>query len=77
MLTAGLPNIIGSFRARAILFSETGAFNSLQSDILPENSEGGNYGVEMGFDASLCNKIYGKAETVQSPALILLPQIKY
>ena len=40
------------------------------------NTFGNNYGA-LGFDASRSSQIYGAAETVQPPALALVPQIKY
>ena len=38
---------------------------------------GGFANNRLNFDASLSNAIYGASNTVQPPALILLPQIKY
>lgn len=29
------------------------------------------------FDANLSNTVYGTSDTVQPPALVLIPQIKY
>ena len=36
-----------------------------------------DYAYDLNLDASLSNTIYGKSETVQPPAIQLLPQIKY
>jgi hypothetical protein len=83
VLAAGLPNITGSvsvsnqfgvIRENAVL---TGAFyrasTSYSARIL---GEGGGSNV-LNFDASRSNGLYGAANTVQPPALCLIPQIKY
>ena len=45
------------------------------------NLEGGGYSNiptnYLGFDASAANSIYGASNTVQPPAICLIPQIKY
>ena len=84
MLAAGAPNIIGQFsRAVNLNFVPSmnlynGAFHSIE---LGDNSTGstttGNYLSGIDFDASRCSSVYGRSNTVQPPALVLLPQIKY
>lgn len=84
MLAAGAPNIIGQFsRAVNLNFVPSmnlynGAFHSIE---LGDNSTGstttGNYLSGIDFDASRCSSVYGRSTTVQPPALVLLPQIRY
>lgn len=72
---AGLPNIEGTFGYAVSTLGANGAF-----------TEGG-YGGQVGgsgvnlsnrsFDASRFNAIYGNSNTVQPPAITLIPQIKY
>ena len=80
---AGLPNIIGKFNAQNNCTSgkfqtvATGAFynnNPYPGNI---NSGVGDSSTGYSFDASRSNSIYGKSSTVQPPALVLLPQIKF
>ena len=76
---AGLPNIIGSFFAssRSQRPSVSGAFTT--SDYgSNRNGENGNTGnLKYTFTASNYNGIYGASNTVQPPALTVLPCIKY
>ena len=76
---AGLPNIIGSFFAssRSQYPSVSGAFTT--SDYgSNRNGENGNTGdLKYTFTASNYNGIYGASNTVQPPALTVLPCIKY
>ena len=39
--------------------------------------EGGYQNARVHFDASRSNAVYGASDTVQPPAIMLLPQIKY
>ncbi len=82
--SAGLPNIIGNFSAAAgggvisVIQSGSGSFS-------PQNAAKGFEAVqtnvnryqELDFNASLSNAIYGGSNTVQPPALCLLPCIVY
>lgn len=79
---AGLPNIAGYFQAPYAgggdpsLFG--GAFSSNVFNFRFVN--GGSSGVIGGradFDASLSSSIYGNSQTVQPPAIVMIPQIKY
>ena len=78
----GLPNIEGSFKEaahRIYLDGEyTGALQAMGYN--RSTQQGSNNGSSEGgfiFDASLSNKIYGASNTVQPPALQLIPQIMF
>ena len=82
ILAAGLPNILGSFQetANRMYFNGnyTGALKAMNYDRSTlQGTEGGNGDGGFIFDASLSNTIYGKSDTVQPPALQLIPQIRY
>lgn len=79
LLSAGLPEIEGSFYGAKKSSNEweaSGAFYVI-------NTSGTGYGAGnvsnpyISFNASRSNVIYGKSDTVQPPAILLLPQIKY
>ena len=76
---AGLPNIEGQFVAAKLtdwVSRVSGAlFNCEGETNIPS---GGTYGTAhgIGLNASLSNAIYGSSDTVQPPALTLLPCIK-
>ena len=84
---AGLPNITGSAEEHCLTNSPQdssqhyadGALSWEIAKHITGNSDGvsspKNYGLH--FDASKSNPIYGASDTVQPPALILLPIIKY
>lgn len=85
---AGLPNIEGSFETfsggrRGIFYTSTinGVFEPLHvMSYAADTSEGGSVttacsGIKM--DVSASNPIYGNSQTVQPPAITLIPQIKY
>lgn len=83
-IEAGLPNITGTLdaytgysNASIGIRNVTGAFSYQGSGTIISRAEtaGGTRGVNL--DASLSNSIYGNAETVQPPAITLIPQIKY
>lgn len=89
-IEAGLPNITGIFfdlitNVSGKMGNGTGCFNTL-----PESVESGistinsnaftNTGATkdgISLDASRSSSIYGASTTVQPPAIILIPQIKY
>ena len=54
----------------------SGAFKIISSGI-GTTLDGSNSTVDFEFNAGYSNSIYGKANTVQPPAIMLLPQIKY
>lgn len=82
MLSAGLPNITGLVDFENIeglwgtngCFSQTGLFdNKYPSSTNEQNTRQ----TEIDFDASRSSSVYGAANTVQPPALSLIPQIKF
>ena len=79
---AGLPNIIGAFRGLdgvASIYAQEGAFYADDYDnyaITSRNTEK-SYARKTLLDASRSNPIYGNSSTVQSPAIVLLPQIRF
>ena len=81
MLSAGLPNITGSFYGRGLAYSQdsmtaTGCFyKSAGGSHIPQTVS--STGTTLNMDASRSNAIYGKASTVQPPAIVLIPQIKF
>lgn len=78
VISAGLPNIYGSF----ITLDSTSWTNGTTAFTRGNTVVGDwNYGTEhcreMWLNANLCNPIYGDTPTVQPPALQLIPQIKF
>ena len=85
-LSAALPNITGSLYSYASggAKSGTGAINNIweatDADGRPsQDSLSSSVRAWCGFkfDASHSNSIYGNGQTVQPPALVLIPQIKF
>lgn len=85
-LEAGLPNITGSTRTYTIY--PFGTDNAMQGAFYLNNAGGTNIantgatisgGIDcaVAFDANRSSSIYGKSNTVQPPAIQLIPQIKY
>ena len=74
ILSAGLPNIQGQ-GGSVVANSVNGAFYYGKSN--PSLGSGSYSLKDLHFDASRSNLIYGASDTVQPPALILLPQIKF
>lgn len=79
---AGLPEIKGQVGARGAyaLQSPTGAFGGTMDSSAGE-ALGSSYTTTglgyLTFKASTSNPIYGSSTTVQSPAIVLIPQMKY
>ena len=77
VLAAGLPNITGKSEGgyRVDEYSD-GAFYYVRES---NSSLGGDtQPIQIfGFDASRSNAIYGSSDTVQPPALSLIPQLKF
>ena len=77
MLKAGLPNITGYIGIHASQ-NVGGAFTKESTggteNIVGTAGTGTNRAV---FDAANSNLIYGNSNTVQPPAICLIPQIKY
>ena len=89
-IEAGLPNIQGNV-ATYVYWSKKpnqgetitqGAFKIINSNAAEATggttgSSSGFYNSSINIDASLDDKIYGNSQSVQPPALALIPQIKY
>lgn len=82
VLAAGLPNITGAVDFENVdgcwevsgVFQAIGTFdNKYPQSIIEQNSRQ----TAIDFNASRSSAIYGASDTVQPPALVLLPQIKY
>ena len=74
-----MPNITGSSGApyyTALSISDFGAFYAEGDYSVPISNNGSTQLSNVRFDASRSNSIYGKSDTVQPPALTLLPCIK-
>ena len=85
---AGLPNITGNISNnsgyglldnRATYgYITNGAFGKIQTNKTTNyQSASTSAACNLEFDASRSNAIYGSSDTVQPPALSLIPQIKY
>ena len=78
---AGLPNITGEFATECGHWAWSDHPNSaIYSGGTINNNSGSPDGTGddiIKFNASRSNPIYGKSDTVQPPAITLLPQIKY
>ena len=75
-IEAGLPNITGSFGDRQTGTSKNGCFYTTYGTITGSMADGIGIDRYIGFDAKLSNPTYGASDTVQPPALTLLPCIK-
>ena len=81
MLSAGLPNISGTLPNVGLGIggnnhNGSGAFSYTHTAFSRDLGEGYSYGT-VGFDASRSSAIYGATNTVQPPALSLIPQIRF
>lgn len=83
---AGLPNIKGEINNLADFSdssapSESGALTYLHhyfsSSGISNINDGRDVGTGFSFDASISNPIYGRSDTVQPSALMMITQIKY
>ena len=77
IINAGLPNITGAIN-NALFDSArgTGAFTTWKEGSM--KGDGALYSkAAANFDASRSSSIYGASDTVQPPALSLIPQIKF
>jgi hypothetical protein len=72
---AGLPNITGTVYSYDFMereaFTATGPFYDAGNSGLRGPTTGSGIGVILGFDASRSSAIYGKSNTVQSPAYLV------
>lgn len=83
-IEAGLPNItgyIGAYMGTAPIRSVNGTGNGAlyikEDNLKGLRAEDLTSGATLGIDASKSNSIYGNSTTVQPPAIVLIPQIKY
>ena len=80
---AGLPNITGNWGGDAIgnyiSDSQSGAINRVKNSTGSYGSApNSNYrAIDLKFDASRSNPIYGNSSTVQPPSIVLIPQLRY
>lgn len=80
---AGLPNIVGTIGITTAWASPSasGVFTidyfDKNNNVDATNGNKGSCRCEATFNASYGSSIYGYADTVQPPALALIPQIKY
>ena len=84
VVTPGLPNIIGATNlnktnANGALSPNvnTGALYKTANGSTSTGGSDGGSAIQINFDASRSNGIYGASNTVQPPALALIPQIKF
>ena len=84
VLSAGLPNIIGNILeitgTKNAVNESNGAFKTTRAPVIGlKASDIGLYAYQRNenFDASRSNAIYGASTTVQPPAIVLIPQIRY
>lgn len=87
-ISAGLPNVTGR-NATFSYFTESGegkkngagalqgTFNNNTKATTTNTTGGGFFNTFWDLDASQSNAIYGASNTVQPPAIALIPQIKY
>lgn len=78
VLNAGLPNITGniSFTGNSAAGGASGCFASAGYNQFWASGDRHD-GIGINMDASRSNSIYGASHTVQPPAIVLIPQIKY
>ena len=75
-----MPNITGNIydiaHGGSVFASSDGVFAHSHSQYTG-NANGGGATNNFNFDASRSSAIYGNANTVQPPAITLIPQIKF
>lgn len=81
VLAAGLPNIMGTLTGLAYRNNYfgvgTGVFSTSRSGGNSALTLDGTGNDLINFNATNSNSIYGASNTVQPPAIVLIPQIKY
>ena len=81
IMAAGLPNItgtVGDYHTSAR--NQNGAFSIIENHSTltrGSSSSGTEYYDNISFNASRSSTIYGNSDTVQPPAIVLIPQVKY
>lgn len=80
-LAAGLPNITGAAKNLAVPHTAvqdfSGALYQSSSGASTQGSGGCGNTITVALDASRSSKVYGASDTVQPPAITLIPQIRY
>ena len=78
VLNAGLPNITGNifFNGNSAASGANGCFASAGYNEFWAKGDRHD-GININMDASRSSSIYGASNTVQPPAIVLIPQIKY
>ncbi len=79
---AGLPNITGKFITKGIEYASTSSSGALYdtnggNSTYSSHAEGARENATINLDASRSSAIYGKSNTVQPPAIVLIPQARY
>ena len=81
MKAPGLPDIAGKFATTGITENNVGdmqgCFYKTNEGSSWAGRAGGGTAYYIGFQANRSNSIYGLSNTVQPPALQLIPQIKF
>ena len=89
--SAGLPNIVGKIKNNNdgyavnaagglyAAFENNGCFtfDNAAGISITAGTTGANVLTSINFNAAQCNPIYGNSDTVQPPAIQLIPQIKF
>ena len=74
----GLPNIVGTVGGITLVTGDSEATGAFEAQLIDNAGAANNTHREMiNFDASRCSSVYGNSNTVQQPALVLIPQIKF
>lgn len=68
-ISAGLPNIIGTFGGNARPGAPEGAFSQVKT--AQQGAGTSSQGSVISFNAGSCNNIYGRSDTVQPPAVAM------
>lgn len=75
---AGVPNITGYFTASDDNYlGQCGGSFSAEKSAFATEAAGAQVSSKVSFKASLSSSIYGNSDTVQPPAIVLIPQVKY
>ena len=80
ILQAGLPNITGGLRALYFTAGEGAYYGAIYGANMGSVFGIGSSNVvdcQAHFNAGLSSAIYGASDTVQPPAIVLIPQIKF
>lgn len=80
-MVAGMPNISSKFGGGSIYWNNSGEQQDGAIKVIHNGGgfSGDSSGVlaNLELDASRCSAVFGNSDTVQPPAIVLIPQIKY